>query len=189
MKSGGSRQKKTRHLPTRGRSSPGRSLRDFTSPWPSRRNVPGPHRSMPGRRDRGALNRAPLQARKTTRRITARAGAGLRPRGHRRPVPRGQDPAWPQSRHRGFPAHPVPLEKKWPPEPRCPEGHPRAIEGGCDRGTCFNYSFKGDQPIPAGTSSAPSEVRNHVGDLRRSPSGAVGLGGDRRVTGGIAARA
>ena len=34
MKSGGSRQKKTRHLPTRRRSSPGRSLRDFTSPWP-----------------------------------------------------------------------------------------------------------------------------------------------------------
>src|ERR1035437_2155877 len=34
MKSGGSRKKKTRHLPTRRRSSPGRSLRDFTSPWP-----------------------------------------------------------------------------------------------------------------------------------------------------------
>src|ERR1022692_2049750 len=34
MKSGGSREKKTRHLPTRRRSSPGRSLRDFTSPWP-----------------------------------------------------------------------------------------------------------------------------------------------------------
>src|ERR1035441_6467291 len=34
MKSGGSRKKKTRHLPTRRRTSPGRSLRDFTSPWP-----------------------------------------------------------------------------------------------------------------------------------------------------------
>src|ERR1017187_9089663 len=38
--------------------------------------------------------------------------------------------------------------KKWPPAPQCPEGHPRAIEGGRDRRTCLNYSFTGDQPPP-----------------------------------------
>src|ERR1039458_4633293 len=142
MKSGGSRQKKTRHLPTRSRSSPGRSLRDFTSPWPvaAKRTRAASIRAWTTRSRRPKSRTA--AGRKTTRRITARAGVGLRPGGHRRPVPHGPDPAWPQSRHRGFPAHPVPLEKKWPPAPHCPEGHPRAIEGGCDRMTCFNYNFK-----------------------------------------------
>src|ERR1019366_3922824 len=58
MRSGGSRQKKTRHLPTHKRSSPGRSLSDFTSPWPVAANVPGPRRSVPERRDQDAPDRA-----------------------------------------------------------------------------------------------------------------------------------
>src|ERR1039457_3944123 len=133
MKSGGSREKKTRHLPTRRRSSPGRSLRDFTSPWPvaAKRTRAASIRAWTTRSRRAKSRTA--AGRKTTRRITDRAGVGLRPGGHRRPVPRGPDPAWPQSRHRGFPAHPVPPEKKWPPAPHCPEGHPQAIEGGFDR--------------------------------------------------------
>src|ERR1017187_6702879 len=148
MKSGGSKEKKTRHLPTRRRSSPGRSLRDFTSPWPvaAKRTRAASIRAWTTRSRRARWRTAP--GRKTTRRITARAGAGLPPGGHRRPVPYGPDPAWPQSRHRRFPAHPVPQEKKWPPAPQCPEGHPRAIEGGCDRRTCLNYNFTGDQPLP-----------------------------------------
>ena len=111
----------------------GTVLEGFTLPWLSRLIPPA--------------------GRETTRRITARAGAGLPPGGHRRPVPYGPDPAWPQSRHRRSPAHPVPQEKKWPPVPRCPEGHPRAIEGDRGRRTCRNYSFTGDQPISARTSS------------------------------------
>jgi hypothetical protein len=126
----------------------GRSLRDFTSPWPvaAKRTRAASIRAWTTRSRRAKSRSA--AGRKTTRRITARAGVGLRPRGRRRPVPRGPDPAWPQSQHPGLPAHPVPLERKWPPAPHCPEGHPRAIEGDCDRRTCFSYNLKGGQPPP-----------------------------------------
>src|ERR1035441_8932049 len=50
-------------------------------------------------RSRRARSRT-AAGRKTTRRITARAGVGLPAGGHRRPVPYGPDPAWPRSRHR-----------------------------------------------------------------------------------------
>ena len=99
MRSGGSRQKKTRHLPTRRRSSPGRSLRDFTSPWPvaAKRTRAASIRAWTTRSRRARSRTA--AGRKTTRRITSRAGGGLPPRGHRRPVPCGPDPAWPRFRH------------------------------------------------------------------------------------------
>ena len=58
-RSHGSRQKKTRHLPTRRRNSPGRSFRDSHRRGPSRHNVPGPHRSVPGQRGQDAPDRAP----------------------------------------------------------------------------------------------------------------------------------
>jgi hypothetical protein len=125
--------------------------------------------------------------RKTTRRITGRTGVGLRPGCHRRPVPHGPDPAWQQSQHRGFPAYPVPLEKKLPPAPDSPEGHPRAIEGGCDRRTCFNYGFE---------VGIPTSDPNVKGSMSRIDAGicggavcAGGLGRNRRFTGLIAARA
>ena len=141
-------RKNTRHLPTRKRSSPGRSFRDFTSPWPvaAKRTRAASMRAWTTRSRRAKSRTA--AGRKTTRRITARAGVGPRPRGHRRPVPRGPNPAWPQSRHPGLPAHPVPLEKKWPPALHYPEGHPRAIEGGYDRRTYSDYNFAGGQPFP-----------------------------------------
>src|ERR1019366_5086425 len=47
-----------------------------------------------------AIKTRQIAHRKTTRRITARAGVGLPAGGHRRPVPYGPDPAWPRSRHR-----------------------------------------------------------------------------------------
>src|ERR1039458_6717134 len=82
MRSGGSREKKTRHLPTRSRSSPGRSLRDFTSPWPvaAKRTRAASIRAWTTRSRRAKSRTA--AGRKTTRRITARAGVGLRPGGH-----------------------------------------------------------------------------------------------------------
>jgi hypothetical protein len=50
--------------------------------------------------------------------------------------------------------------KKWPPAPQCPEGHPRAIEGGRDRRTCFNYSFTGGQPIlPRKAAALPEQAK------------------------------
>ena len=148
IKSGGSRQKKTRHLPTRSRSSSGRSLRDFTSPWPvaAKRTRAASIRAWTTR-SRRARSRTPA-GRKTTRRITAQAGVGLLPGGHRHQVPNVPDPAWPRSRHRRFPAHPIPQERKWPPAPQCPEERPRGIEGGCGRRTCFNYSFAGERLLP-----------------------------------------
>jgi len=157
IKSGGSRLKKTRHLPTRRRSSPGRSLRDFTSPWPvaAKRTRAASIRAWTTRSRRAKSRTA--AGRKTTLR-RARAGVGLRPRGRRRPVPRAPDPVWPRSRHRGLPAHPVPPEKKWPRALHCPEGHPRAIEGGSDRRTCFNYNFKGGQPREADSPNSWSRV-------------------------------
>ena len=96
MRSGGSRQKKTRHLPTRSRSSPGRSLRDFTSPRPvaAKRTGAASIRAWTTRSRRARSRTA--AGRKTTRRITARAAAGLFPGEHRRPVPCGPDPAWPR---------------------------------------------------------------------------------------------
>ena len=148
IRSGGSRQKKARHLPTRKRSSPGRSLRDFTSPCPvaAKRTNAASIRAWTRRSTRARSRTA--AGRKTTRRITARAGAGLLPGGCRRRVPHEPDRAWPRYRRRRFPAHPVPQEKKSPLAPQCPEGHPQAIEGGCDRRTCSNYSFSGDHPLP-----------------------------------------
>jgi hypothetical protein len=73
IKSGGSRQKKTRHLPTRRRSSPVRSLRDFTSPWP-----------VAAKRTRAASIRAWTTR---SRRAKSRTAAGRKLRGGSQPEP------------------------------------------------------------------------------------------------------
>ena len=172
MKSGGSRKKKTRHLPTRKRSSPGRSLRDFTSPCPvaAKRTRAASIRAWTTRSSRARSRSA--AGRKTTRRITAQAGVELLPGEYRRQVRCAPDPAWPRSLHQRFPAHPVRPERKWPPAPQCPEGHPRAIEGGCDRRTYFDYSFARER-LPPETLGAPRRVRMRARNPRGSTTVAV----------------
>src|SRR5271157_271655 len=159
MRSGDSRKKKIRHLPTRKRSSPGRPLRDFTSPWPvaAKRTRAASIRAWTTRIEPGQV--AHCGRAENTRRITARAGAGVLPRGYRRRLPYGPDRAWPRFRRRRFPAHPIPQEKRWPPVPQCPAGHPRGTEGARDPWTCFNCSFTGNQPLRARISSVPWGAR------------------------------
>jgi hypothetical protein len=63
MRSGGSSEKKTRHLPTRRRSSPKAAFERFHIAASRRSiNVPTRHRSSPGQFGRGVRNRALRQS-------------------------------------------------------------------------------------------------------------------------------